>query len=645
MNKRNATILGCGIGLVLFVAVNILSGATLRSWRLDLTEEKLFTLADGSKKIAGEIQEPINLYYYFSEEAASEHTMLNAYGERVREVLEEFVLASGDQIRLELLDPIRFSEEEDQAVAEGLFGAPISDTEIVYMGLVGTNTLDDKEVIPFFDPSKERFLEYEVAKLIYALANPIQDVLGIISGLPIEGSPGNPMMGQQGTPGLALLGQIDKFYEMKMLGTEIEEIPDDVSQLLIIHPKELGDPTLYAIDQFVLSGKPALVFVDPWAEADLSTADPQNPMARGGAPSDLEPLFQAWGLEMVDGKFAADRRNAQRVRVSQQSNDSVPFVAWVRLTDDTFNEDDAVTSLLTSLQLATPGILQPVEGATTEFEPLVLTSEETMRMDTGTVQFMPDPNRMLEMFLPEHEPLTVAARISGTASSAFPNGKPELFEEEPAEEESEEDGGESAAAHLTESSGPINVIVFADTDMLQDRWWVRENRLGPISLGYEKLSDNGDFVLNALENQAGGEDLISIRAQGRSQRPFTVVDEIRRDSDQKFRAEEQRLQRELDTAQSRINELQREKTDDQLLILSAEQQAEIDRITEQQVETRKKLRQVKLDLKKDVELLGMKVKLANVALLPVVITIGAVVLGAMRLLRRTAAREKAIARS
>ena len=641
MDKRTFTIVACIIGLALFFGVNVLANASLRSVRFDLTEESLYTLSDGSTAIARRIDEPINLYFFYSKDLAADVPSLSSYGTRVREMLEEYVLESDDNLRLEIINPVPFSEEEDRAVAEGLFGADMGG-EKLYFGLVATNSIDDKETIAFFDPSKERFLEYEVSRILHTLSNTDPSVVGIVSTLPIEGAPGNPMnpMMGQGTPAWKIVDHIGQFYDTRMLGTDFDTVEDDVRLMVLIHPKGLSDETTYAIDQFVLGGGRLLVYADAWCEADQSTADPQNPMSRGGAPSELTTLFDAWGIELVSGKLAGDRKHALRVSVGGPQGEPVPYVAWIGLDDEAFDKEDAVTSLLNSMIFATAGVLQKKEGSEVDFQPLVQTSDEAMKMDVGQIQFMPDPKRMLEMFTPSHERYTIAARLSGNVQSAFPDGPPAATPDPMDMMDEEGEDGEEAAAdtdagdHLAESTTPINVIVVSDVDHLEDRFWMQEQRLGPILLGYQKTSDNGDFLVNALENLEGGDNLISIRAQGRFQRPFDRVEEIRRDAEAEFLAEEQRLQRELQEAERRINELQREKTADQALILSPEQEAELEKIQDQQLATRKKLREVKLSLREDVEALGTRVKWLNILALPLLISVGAICLGTMRVRRR-----------
>jgi ABC-type uncharacterized transport system involved in gliding motility auxiliary subunit len=359
-------------------------------------------------------------------------------------------------------------------------------------------------------------------------------------------------------------------------------------------------------------------------------------MSRFGASraSNLPRLFEAWGLELVQNKIVGDRERALRVTVPQGGRyRELDFVCWLGLEAEDMNDADAVTSLLTSVRMAYPGALRALPSATTTFEPLLESSEDSMLIDTGMVQFQPDPEALLANFVSDFQEQTLAARIAGAARSAFPDGAPPAppsdgevgDDEEPSEDK----------AHVAEAES-INVIVVADADMLEDRFWIQEQRLGPLSLGYAKTADNGDLVINAIENLSGGEDLISLRARGKYSRPFHKIEELRKDAEQRYLAEEQELERKLQDAQSRIDELQREASPERSVLITAEEQQEIQRAREEIVATKKKLRDVQHNLRKDIESLQTKLKWINILAVPLAVSVLALGLGAWRVNRRNA---------
>lgn len=612
------------VGLVLFVAVNVLSSAALRSQRIDLTENNLYTLSEGSKNIVRNLDDKVYLDFFYSKKQADKAPGIKTYATRVRELLEEYELLSGGKVELTILDPEPFSDAEDQAVQAGLRGVPLSAAgDSLYLGLVGRNTLDGEEVIPFFDPSSERFLEYELTKLVYSLSNPEKKTVGLMSSLPLEGGAPNPMNPMaQPTPPWQIVPQLESYFEVERIETTATEIPEGIDVLMLAHAKELSDETLYAIDQFVLAGGRVVAFVDPNCEADMPPVDPNNPMAamQADKSSNLDKLFAAWGVRMLESKIAADRGQALQVRTREGR--PVPFVVWLGLGPEQFAEDDPVISELTSINTAAAGILEPVEGATTEFAPLIQTSDDSMKIEQSRIQFFPQPEDLLTTFIPGGEPLTIAARVSGAVSSAFPEGSPS------AGAEAAEDG--TTEGHLNESVAPINVVLVADADLLQDRFWIQEMNLGGmISLGYQKTADNGDFVFNTIENLCGNNDLISVRAGSNFARPFTRVEELQRLAQEKYLLESKTLEQKLQATEAKLAELQRQKGGDgNQLILSEEQRAELEKFREEKLETRKQLRAVQHNLNKDIEGLGTTLKLANILGTPLLFTL--IVLGVWR---------------
>jgi len=637
MNKNLMTTTGLVVAGALFLAVNILAGTALRSARFDLTENKLYTLSDGTRNVLSELDEEITLRFYFSKTLAQDIPPIQAYGKRVQELLEEFAAIS-DKVTLIVGEPEPFSETEDRAVSYGLRGAPANRSgDALYFGLAATNTTDDTETIPFFSDAREEFLEYDLTQLIYKLGEPDRPVVGLITRLPLAGAPANPMMQQPPGEPWVIHDQLAKLFDLRDLAWDTRTIDEDVDVLVLVHPKNLPESTLYAVDQFVLRGGHALVFVDPFCEADAPPRDPQNPMAGLQAPrsSDLLPLLPAWGIDFSTEEAVGDRARALEVRTSAGA--PTPFVVWAGLRADKgdFSADDAVTAQLKLMHIASGGILTKAPGAETEFAPLLFSSIEAGRVQTQTLAFQqiaPDPAGMLDSLSVEGERFTIAARISGPARSAYPDGDP-LAPDDPAGDDAEEADpmaeDEELPPHLTESEGPINVIVVADVDLLTDRFWVRvQNFLGTRLVS--PIADNGDFTVNAVENLTGSNDLIQLRSRGRFQRPFDRVIELRRDAEARYRAEEKELQAKLSDTERKLSELQQGKEGVESLILSDEQREELERFRDEQVSTRKELRLVRLQLNQDIESLGTGLKLANILGVPLAVMLFGLVSFAFR---------------
>lgn len=630
--KNRALFSGLGvlIALVLLIGVNLLAGRALEGVRLDLTENKLFTLSDGSRNVLTRIGEPIKLRFFRSREEAEKY--IGPFSRRVEEFLREFETASGGKLEVEILDPEPYSETEERAMAAGLkahAGAPLSADEQLYFGLVGSNTVGDEKSIAFISPARERFLEYDLAKLVYELSNPKKTVVGIWSSLPIEGQTDPFNMRRDAPQPWAFVEQIREFYEVRTVEPAATVIAPEIEVLLVVHPKSVPEPTQYAIDQFVLRGGKLMCFVDPFCDADQPPADPQNPMAQYTAvrSSELPKLFEAWGISSPKDKLATDRKFATPVTWQRRGTlEQVPFTAWLAIPKEGIPEGEVATGDLEALMFKYAGFLEVKEGATTSFTPLVQTSDESMELGVDTVRFSPDPPKLLADFFPSGKKMTLAARVGGKAKTAFPEGRPASAE-----------ATEGAAEHLAESKGDISVVVVADVDFLEDRSWVQMQNFVGQRIPF-KIADNGDLVVNLLDFMRGSTDLVSLRARGVSAYPFLVVDEIRRTAEQNYRAEEQRLSDERANVERELNDLLSKSsgTTEQVL-MSPEVQTKIEDLRKSLVDTNKRLREVRFNLNRDVESLGTRLKVLNVLIVPLVVIAAALLVFFYRLNRRKSA--------
>jgi len=637
--RRFLTILGLVIALVLLLAVNSFSSNVFTGARIDLTENRIYTLTQGTRNILAALQEPIHLRLFLSREQAARLPGISSYTQRVVELLRQYERDANGKIRLSVIDPEPFSEDEDRAVGYGVRGVSLDEGEgVFYFGMVGTSSTDDQEVVPFFSPSREEFLEHDVTKLIYQLANPKQKTIGILSSLPMQGGP--PIQGQSGEDWV-VVDQLRQLFEVKTLSKDIDEIPQDVSILMLVHPKELSDQTLYAIDQFVLAGGRAIIFVDPNSESERTPGG----MFGGAAPSasDLDKLFANWGIELVKGKVAADIRFAERVRYNRDSRSLVTeYPVWMNLRTAQFNQDDVATAKLSNLFFATPGALRKRSDDQKDISitPLVETSKDAMLIETGLLRFLQDPAKLVEQYKPGGTPLMLAARISGKVLSAFPNGRPQAGGTESTEkvdtgngDKKDADPKKVAHQHIAQAKETVNLVVVADADMLNDRYWARtQNFLGTRIV--VPSAANGSFVINSVESLVGNNDLISVRSRGQSQRPFTRVALIQQDAELKYRQKEQELVNRLRDAEQKLLELEKSKQPGDAPVLSLQQQKEVEKFTNEKLRIRKELRDVRHQLHKDIERLESWTKFINIGLMPLVIGMGGLLLGMRKVRRR-----------
>jgi ABC-type uncharacterized transport system involved in gliding motility auxiliary subunit len=623
---------GYGIGglaalAVLFLGVVMLSNAGLRGVRLDLTQNKLYTLTPGTQQVLGELKEPVNLYFYFSREAASKQSpLILPYATRVREFLEEVAARSNGKVRLRVIDPQPFSEEEDRAAELGLQAMQATGGDSLYFGLAGTNSTDGRSAIPSFQADREEFLEYDVAKLIHELATPKKPVIGLLSSLPMQGQY-DPMSGRMGDP-WPIMSQLEQIFTVQQLAPDADRIAKDVEVLMVVHPKQLPPKTLYAIDQYVMNGGKVLLFVDPNSGADQSSQDPSNPMAGAMAnhSSDLEPLLAAWGVVYDPTKVIGDMGLGLEVRTTQNAP-PVRHIGILGLHHDDMAPKDVVTNALESINVATVGSLSAKPGAKTMLEPLLLSSTSAAPIPADRFNALADPSSLRDGFLPTGKRYIIAARVTGPVESAFPQGAPP--DPKPA-------AGPPAAlraAHLAKSSVPANIVIVADTDMLMDYMWVQTREMFGQRVA-QPFANNGDFVANILDNLSGSSALISIRGRASFSRPFERVEALRRQADDRLRAKAMELQSELQQTESKLTDLQAKRNDQASLMLTPEQEEEVKHFTAEKARARKELRETQRGLNVDIDRLDNEIKVLNIVVAPLIVAAIGVVVLALRRRRR-----------
>ncbi|MCB4821632.1 GldG family protein [Roseicella aerolata] len=630
---------------VLAIGVNMLADRLLPRARIDLTAQRLYTLSDGTQKVLSELKDPITLRFFYSRRLGAELPVYGAYADRVREMLAEYVALSNGRVRLEVFDPEPFSELEDRAMAFGLQGVPVDQSgEQVYFGLAGTNLVDDERSIAFFQPERERFLEYDLTRLVYELSNPQRPVIGVMSALPLNGDPRammlrNPALGQPAV----VMTQLRQFFTVKDVSLDAQVIEPEVQVLVVAHPQGLTEGAQYAIDQFVMRGGKLFVLVDPHSESQAG-----RPSLTGQPPQDtsssLDRLLHAWGVEAPSDRVVLDLRGAWRVRANPQDRvQAVDYVAWYNLQGDSLNREEVSLAQLEQVTVASAGMLRKREGAAVEFVPLLTTSPQTMVVDAARVRQEPNPVRLLADFRSGNERHVIAARLRGELASAFPDGPPRDADGNPPPAEGQERPA-GLPAHIARSQGPANIVVVHDSDILEDRFWVRVQEFFGQQVA-TPFSGNGSLVVNLADTLAGSDALISLRSRGESLRPFDLVEDIRRNADAEYRQTEQQLTRKLEETERRLRELRQgtptapggERNQNQAVI-TPEQRAEIDAARQEIVNTRRQLRAVQLELRRDIEGLETVLRVVNIALVPALLTAFAIGLALMRRRRRAAAR-------
>ena len=527
---------------VLFVLVlNLFTKQMLPSVRLDFTEHDLYTLSEESKRILAKLNEPITLSYFVSRSHILELPGVNAFASRVEDYLQEYSRLSNGMITLKIIEPEAYSEEEDLAVGHGLRGIPVSNESVAYLGLVAENSVDDIGTIPIFLPEREEILEYDLTKLIYELDTTVEKVVGVISSLPIQGSGGFSPSLQPQMPPWTFYNQLNSVFDIRQMSPSIENLPDNLDVLVLIHPKNISEKLLFQIDQFALGGGSLLVFMDPYSEvlAELSAGMQQIPSLEFG--SNLDQLTQSWGVTLDSGKILGDLPIAARVLEGDGSTGrTIDYPVWMNVQPDQLNADDVITSQLGNIILATAGVFKIDPNSELDLQPLIHSTLEAHLYDYDMVVNSNDIRNLLENYSIGGQEHVMAVRIRGRGVTNFPLGSPVA----------ESTDGRETSEHTLVEEGDLNVILVADTDFMHDRFWVRSQQVLGTTVHFADAS-NGEFIHNSVENLSGDNNLIGVRSRGSYFRPFTRLQEIRQSAEQQYLEHERRLLNEL----SRIENL------------------------------------------------------------------------------------------
>ena len=635
MRRLWFSIIGVLAAAAIAIGINLFADARLGSVQADLTASHLYTLSDGTKQIIAGLKEPVTLRLFYSRKLGATVPSYGTYADHVREMLRDYASLSHGKVKVEYYDPEPYSDTEDQAMAYGLQGVPVDQGgEQVWFGLAGSNLEDDERTIPFFQAERERFLEYDLTKLVYELSNPKRPVVGLMTSLPMEGDPRAMMMSRgQGPAGQPFASDVllRQTNTLKIVPTDAQVIDPDIQVLLVAEAQALSDATLYAIDQFVMRGGRLMAMVDPYSETAASIPNSTG-MPPADPHSDLKKLFDAWGIKFDPAQAVGDLTGAWRVRSNADDRvQAVSYVAWYTIRDG-LNRNDPATADLKSVTVASPGAIAKADGASIEFTPLLTTSPESADIPVDQLR-VPDPAKMLAGFKPDGKQRVIAARIRGVLKSAF-TGPPELAKDQKRPD--------NFPAYKAATDGPANMVVVADSDILADRFWVRiADFFGQPTA--TPFADNGAFVANLVGTLAGGDALIGLRSRGDTNRPFTVIAQMQSNAEAAYRQTEQTLQKHLEETEKQLRTLRSggEEADakgKRDAVITPEQRAAIDAARADIVQTRQKLRAVQLALNRDISSLETTLRILNIVLVPVLLTILAIVIALIQRTRRARAR-------
>ncbi len=625
MSARRFALLAALALLLMFIGANVTANSWFRSWRIDLTENGLYSLSEGTKRTLDELTEPVELRLFYSRDTAAALPQLQAYAARVREMLQTFAARSHGRVRIVEVDVEPYSEAEDEAVEAGIEPfRPYQGADPIYFGLTGANAIDDQRTIPFFDPQREPFLEYEVTRLIYELENPNRTRVALITSLPIDPAAANQQMGVQSL----FATEMGRLLDVTKLAPDFTEIPD-ADVLAIIHPGNLTPAQLYAIDQFILREGRAFIALDPASLMAQQSGgfDPFNPMGAATVSSNLPALMERWGVTMAP-TVVLDLEGALPVQVQDPSTGQMmnaPQPLFFTVPAEQLDRSDLMTAWLRrGVNFGLSGGLSWTEREGVTVQPLARTSGRTMRLPAEAALMRPSPFDIINNWPQTSGRIeTVALRLSGAVETAFPQGRP-------ADEPAPVDEGAAPAAPtapppapqqrgpLTRSATPAEIVIVADADFLADDFYV-----DPQSGG--AAADNASFALNAIDVLGGSDALVSLRSRAPSVRRMELVEEMEADAERRIRRRQEELQTELQETEARLAQLEARGRGSGFFSgnlgaeLTPEENAEIERFRARVVEVRSELRGTERDLRRDIERLEALVVFVNIWLAPLLI--------------------------
>lgn len=582
---------------VSFILILLITNALFSSARLDLTEQNIYSLSDGTQNILQNLEQEVDVTLYYSDKASKDLTALRSYAKRVQELLAEYVILSDGKLSLTVIDPEPFSEAEDQAAEVGLQAIPIASGDEIYFGLSAQSKNGVQSIIAFLQPDKEAFLEYQLTELVYRLGQSVTPVLGLMSNLDMRG--GFDMQSGGNTPPWTVFEQLDQLYDVRWVSEDLDEIEADIDLLMLVQPENLSEEAIYTLDQFVMGGGKLLLFMDP--KAETAQAGPEDETAES-ADDSLDRLLKSWGVNYLSEQVVVDETYGLTISMGQ-GQPPVRHLGLLGVQSDGLNPNEVASAELEVVNFASSGVLLPVESATSEFNALVWSSPYAQLLPLDEYNQIQDPTELMHRVGAETDSYILAARISGAAKSAF-EAKPHSIEDK---------------AEFINETEQLNILVVADTDVLSDRLWVQvQNFFGQRVV--QPWADNGAFTHNVVEQFLGSSDLINIRSRGRFSRPFEVVQDIQQQAQTLYLENERRLQQQLEQTEAQLAQLETLRDKDTMM-LSVEQEVTLEQFQQEKLHIRKALRDVRHELGKDIEGLGSLLKVLNIAVAPILLVL------------------------
>ena len=619
--KFGSKSIAIGLLVVGLVLVNYLASSV--PVRVDATAESIYSLSDGTRRMLGKIEEPVSVDLYFSKDASGLPIAYKNYAARVQEMLRQYVRAARGKVTLNIINPRPDTPEEEKATAAGLTPQVAQQGgEQFFFGLIVTQA-DQQKTIAAFTPQREQFLEYDLSKLIYSVQQLDKRKLGLITSLPLQGTSPQEMqmmmmMRRQPQPSQTVMSELEQSFKIVTVESSASELPGDLDALMVVHPQGLSPKLQFAIDQFILGGKPVFLALDPSSQHFKRQSNPQQMMMGGGAQnvtSDLPALLGAYEISYDSQKVVGDLENATQVQTG--GGNIARFPVWLSLAGrQSFNSKSMATAQLNSVMFIESGSVSHKAGGSLTFTPLVETSSQTGDMPSMMLQFA-QPDDVAKQITPSGKK-TIAALVTGKFKTAFPDGMPADTPPPASSNEPKKEEKKSDLPALKESKGNSTLFVIADTDWLFDDYSVRKfNFFGQTAA--QPINDNLAFAANTVEFLGGSQDLISIRGKGTSLRPFDVVRKMEAEAQKQYQSKLTELDGRLQQVQTKLSELQGKKGEGNRLVATPEMAKAIEDFQKQQAKMRGERREIRRALREDIDRLENRLLVLNLLATPVLV--------------------------
>ncbi|HEY0792182.1 MAG TPA: Gldg family protein [Chthoniobacterales bacterium] len=618
--------------LVILLGLNV-AGSYFKV-RSDLTANRLYTLSPGTKKILDKLDTDVEIRFYYSRDNAAVPVPLRTYAQQVEDLLAEYRQAGHGKIKVLKLDPKPDSDAEDSANLDGIQGQTFNLADKVYLG-IAVSCLDAKTALPFLSPDRENLLEYDLSRAISSVANPKKAVIGVMSALPVTGRQSSPMMMMQRQATerpYVFLTELKESYEVRDVPLTAAKIDEDISVLLVDYPKGISPQALFAIDQYVLRGGKLVALLDPLSFVDAQTSGQQEQMMGGAVTSaSLDPLLGAWGLKFTANQIVNDPAFATQV---QREAGVLTDASILSVNADGINKTDPLGAATSDLLLPFVGAFSgtPVEGVREEV--LVKSSPQAGLVSAASAQMGAEAAR--KEYKPGKEPLPLALRLTGRFKTAYPGGRPASKPGDPTDSAPTPAPSPTASATgevLKEGKADGVVILVGDSDFAYDGIAGRSQQVLSQTV-FVPSNGNLNFIQSAIEQLAGDANLIGIRSRASASRPFVMVNQMEAAAEQRYQSKIDELENNLADARQKLADLQDGKQTDQKAVLSPEQQGEIRKFQENEGKINRELKQVRKDLRSEIDSLQDGIKWFDIAAMPAVVTVAGLGLAVWKRRRR-----------